>query len=402
MFKTLVDRFNVNSSDSDFHKLINYTERNNISPDEIGYLATKLADSGEKISVEGFSADIPSTGGPSSLSTLICPLILCEIGFKVVKLGVSGRPAGGVDVLAQIPGYKINFNKHQIENLLSKHDYIHFIASENFAPLDRILFDFRKRTNKINISALAIASLLSKKLVCGLTHTGLDIRVSRFGNFGRTFQEAIRNGQLFKEIAESLGIRVAYFVSNSNYAYQPYIGRGESLVALYKILYEDISSELLLREHLNYCLLMSLSMGNGVSTDDVIGIIKRNFIKNLTAQSASESNFKKRVNEILERKSFYVKSQETGFFDYNLEMIRDEITGIQKQFISNSKLFPDPCGVILLANHGDYVHKGECIAQVRFDSKMVNENILRDSFRGVFKTSIRMKQGKNFIVNHGW
>src|SRR5215211_2907021 len=50
-------------------------------------LARVLAGSGTSISINGdFVADVASTGGPSSLSTLISPLYLRACGAKVPKL----------------------------------------------------------------------------------------------------------------------------------------------------------------------------------------------------------------------------------------------------------------------------------------------------------------------------
>ena len=61
-------------------------------------LATILAASGERLSVDGaVVADVASTGGPASLSTLLTPLFLRAAGAIVPKLGVPGRPAGSID-----------------------------------------------------------------------------------------------------------------------------------------------------------------------------------------------------------------------------------------------------------------------------------------------------------------
>ena len=51
-------------------------------------------------------ADVASTGGPGSLSTLLPPFVLSTLGCNVVKLGVPGRSAGAIDSLATLPGRK--------------------------------------------------------------------------------------------------------------------------------------------------------------------------------------------------------------------------------------------------------------------------------------------------------
>lgn len=50
------------------------------------------------------TADAASASAPLSLSALLGPLYLGAAGLFVPKIVVSGRPAGGVDCLAQING----------------------------------------------------------------------------------------------------------------------------------------------------------------------------------------------------------------------------------------------------------------------------------------------------------
>src|SRR5690606_14039939 len=127
----------------------------------IAELTKVLATSGETLKFSSYNtADIPSTGGPSSLSTIISPLILKEY-FAVPKLGIVGRPAGGIDVLAQIEGYNLKLSKKGIYEIIDKTQYCHFISNNQFAPLDSELFKYRSENGFKNVSGLVIASLLS-------------------------------------------------------------------------------------------------------------------------------------------------------------------------------------------------------------------------------------------------
>ncbi|HET9745177.1 MAG TPA: hypothetical protein VFP97_05650, partial [Chitinophagaceae bacterium] len=64
---------------------------------EIAYLATGLAKSGVilDLNISDSSYDIPSTGGHGSLTTLISPLVLVNLGKKVFKLAVPVCPCRG-------------------------------------------------------------------------------------------------------------------------------------------------------------------------------------------------------------------------------------------------------------------------------------------------------------------
>lgn len=227
--------------------IIDRAKKKGLSVQEIARLATVYASSGESVSFSKYSgsiADIASTGGPSSISTLLCPLYLTYLGATVSKLGVPGRPAGGIDVLAQIDGYKTQLSSQEIHAVFKMCGYAHFNAGK-FAPLDSAIFKYRKETDALNIPDLVIASLISKKLCVDVNNVGLDVRVSRFGNFGATWSEAKENSIKFCEVATFLGKNAKCFLTNGTYPYQPYIGRGEALLALHKVFYGDMEEALL-------------------------------------------------------------------------------------------------------------------------------------------------------------
>ena len=139
-FKQYIGELSANYSDKNMHNLCNYIKNNPFNKYEIAELTCILAHSGKTLSFSDCqTADIPSTSGPSSLSTIICPLILKEY-FSVPKLGIVGHPAGGIDVLSQIEGYKTRLNRNDVYQIIEKTNYCHFISNNEYAPLDGLLF----------------------------------------------------------------------------------------------------------------------------------------------------------------------------------------------------------------------------------------------------------------------
>src|SRR5437879_3175052 len=93
--------------------IIEYFTTNSGDVDSIAALAKALAASGDIWSwPSDFQpvSDVPSTGGPTSLTTLVCPYILAGSGCFVPKLSVPGSIAGALDVLELIAGFNINLD----------------------------------------------------------------------------------------------------------------------------------------------------------------------------------------------------------------------------------------------------------------------------------------------------
>lgn len=88
----LIERFKSSRTNENMRDLCSMVKNTTTFEEhKITKLAKVLAKSGETLKFSNYNtADIPSTGGPSSLSTLISPLILKEI-FAVPKLGIVGR-----------------------------------------------------------------------------------------------------------------------------------------------------------------------------------------------------------------------------------------------------------------------------------------------------------------------
>jgi pyrimidine-nucleoside phosphorylase len=384
--REILDSFLCCPDEANMDILVSYSRKYDLNDNEILYLANGLANSGDRIRLEnGMNVcDIPSTGGPSSLSTLLCPLFLKILGNNVLKLGVPGRPAGGIDVLSQISGYKINPDLKQLYEWINSSSYVHFIASENFTPLDALLFQYRKRTNAVDIPSLVIASLLSKKIAVGLNYVGLDIRVSSFGNFGKTWDEAYHNGVRFNKIANLAGILSKCFLTNGNIPQQPYIGRGEAIVALQKIFTSNFDTYL--AKHLEHCFAMANSISiNKSSNGYSLNSLREAFYENIRIQEGLISSFEQIAETVNEQHKYNIYASESGVLSIDMEKIRKALLNIQSK---SDELFPDNCGLILKAMSNTHIDKGEIICTFRCEDqyKEVFAIDLKSSFGTTLKT----------------
>lgn len=363
-FKTIVDRFIDEASESSMEALVSYVRSNAISDDGIAYLASSCAEaSGFVWKSLANSADVPSTGGPSSLTTLLCPLFLRAFGYRVPKLGVPGRPAGGIDVMAQIPGYKFSMTDSEAHKILDQAGYVHFLADQFHGRHDAQLFSFRKAHNALNLGPLVIASLLTKKLIVGISFVGLDVRVSPWGNFGHSWREARLNAKRFCAVASVLGISSVCFLTNASVPYQPYFGRGESLVALGAIF--DGTPPVELKNHLDLCYAIARGTVGDFGPRPTEATLRVHFEENLRAQGTSIEAFSQKVKEIKRLHEYALKAVNDGFLDIDIEALRQTLVAAQKTLSVPADIFADPVGLIFRRSPGEYLLKGETVATVR-------------------------------------
>lgn len=365
--KRIIDKFVSDPSEVTMQTLIDQVRFSGVSDDDLAHLALALGNSGNLISFngKGLTADLASTGGPTSLSTLLVPLYLRAMGCRVPKLGVPGRPAGGVDVLAQVPGYRVDLNSYELKKCMEQCGYAHFLASAEYAPLDAMLFKYRQKVGAQDVPELAIASLLSKKVAVGLERAALDVRVAPHGNFGKTWDQARQNAQRFIRVSSIVGIDAVAFLTDARFPYQPYVGRGEALVALGEVF--SGSWNLRLRNHVNLCIAMACKTANGSSQGNAQGPldIEDFFYENLRAQGSGRDAFKEYVQKIEAEHKFNFCAKKAGFVDVKLNRIRDLIVLFQKKSQEIASDFPDGMGIILRRTSGDFVLTGELIATVR-------------------------------------
>lgn len=332
---------------------------------ETASLAETYASSGIRLTfqVQG-TADVASTGGPASLSTLIAPLMLVDLGLAVPKLAVPGRPAGGLDVLAQIPGYAIDLDPSQISQTIEACGYAHFISSDRYAPMDAETFAYRQSIGAQQVPSLVIASLLAKKLAAGVSRVGLDVRVARHGNFGATFEQARANSARFVAVARLLGLEAVCVLSDVTHPPQPFIGRTEALWALHSVFSGE--GETWLLDHISQIARMIAALcGETAATDPKV--LVRRFEANLAAQGASLNAFEKIAQAAEGDHLRTVDAPMSGCIVYDLEAIRDSIVATQHKLSSNVR-FPDPAGVRLLKRPGARVEAGESVMSVRASS----------------------------------
>ena len=337
------------------------------SSEDLARLTEVLAASGASIGKPAAERiDVASTGGPGSLTTLLAPLAAVACGALVSKIAVPGRPAGGIDTLGSIPGFQAELDVKYARAVLESCGYLHTMAGDRFCPLDAAFFVWRQGNGAQAIPELAIASLLSKKLAAGVGRVVLDIRVGPHGNFGPDRGAAYENANRFLEVASALGVNAACSLSGVSGIAQPYIGRGEALVALNQAL-DGVASGWLLR-HVHDCLaLASLAVGSdAVLEDAMLAGSARAHESMLSEHGVEFREYDEHVEHVRLASRVEIVAKESGYAAIDIDGVRRVLVKRQRTAVSETGgYFPDPCGVILNANTDEWVSNGHVLASVR-------------------------------------
>jgi pyrimidine-nucleoside phosphorylase len=327
---------------------------------DIAELARVLAASGAMLEPVADRADVASTGGPGSLSTLLCPLYLQAMGVSVGKLAVPGRPAGGVDVLATIPGYRAEMTLAEAAAALTDHRHVHLAAGSSWTPLDAAFFRYRQASGAQALPDLATASLLSKKLAMGVTCVGLDVRVAPHGNFGASADAARGSALRFAAAASRLGMDATCFLTDARRPMQPFLGRGEALMAIDHVI-SGAAGGWLATHAADCCLMASCTVGSGESAAPEPGALRDALVAVLRAHGTTVAAFEHRVAAVRRQPRITLRAECDGYVAYDLVGLRDVLVRRQR----GGDAGEDPAGVILVSGHGEAIARGRELMSVR-------------------------------------
>lgn len=145
-------------------------------------LTLALCDSGSRLrwdDLPGPLLDKHSTGGVGDCTSLLLAPLLAACGAYVPMISGRGlgHTGGTLDKLESIPGYTINPVDARMRAVLADAGCVIVGQSDALAPADRRLYAVRDVTATVDVPALMVASILSKKLAGGAQALVLDVKV---------------------------------------------------------------------------------------------------------------------------------------------------------------------------------------------------------------------------------
>ncbi len=188
-----------------------------MSAEETAALTDAMIRSGTVVdlsSVPGLKVDKHSTGGVGDKTSLILAPIAAAAGVPVPM--VSGRglghTGGTLDKLEAIPGFNVNLDLQEYQNVLKDCGLVLIGQTAEIAPADKTLYALRDATATVESIPLITASIMSKKLAEGIDGLVLDVKTGH-GAFMKTLDDSRALAASMVAIGRALGKRMRALIT---------------------------------------------------------------------------------------------------------------------------------------------------------------------------------------------
>ncbi|WP_110685364.1 thymidine phosphorylase [Salinicola aestuarinus] len=224
---------------------------NGMDRDESVALTESIRDSGQvmhwhDLELPGPVLDKHSTGGVGDLVSLVLGPWVAACGGHVPM--VSGRglghTGGTLDKLESIPGYDIAPCDATFRRLVKEVGVAIIGQTGSLAPADKRLYGVRDVTATVESIPLIVASILGKKLACGLDTLVMDVKVGS-GAFMPTPAASRELAEAIVAIGGDAGTRTSVLLTDMNQPLADCAGNALEVHAALRVLRgEDTSSRL--------------------------------------------------------------------------------------------------------------------------------------------------------------
>ncbi|OHZ03474.1 MULTISPECIES: thymidine phosphorylase [Salinicola] len=195
---------------------------NGMNRDEAVALTESIRDSGQvmrwdDLDLAGPVLDKHSTGGVGDLVSLVLGPWVAACGGHVPM--VSGRglghTGGTLDKLESIPGYDVTPSDETFRRLVKDVGVAIIGQTGSLAPADKRLYGVRDVTATVESIPLIVASILGKKLACGLETLVMDVKVGS-GAFMPTEEASRELAEAIVAIGCGAGTKTSVLLTDMN------------------------------------------------------------------------------------------------------------------------------------------------------------------------------------------
>jgi pyrimidine-nucleoside phosphorylase len=361
--------------------------------------------------------DKHSTGGVGDKTSLILVPVVSAAAKKIFGIGkvklpmVSGRglghTGGTLDKLESVPGFSPVKKIDEALQLLDRNGFFMIGQTEEIAPADRRIYALRDATATVDSIPLIVSSILSKKLAESLDGIVFDVKMGA-GAFMKSSESAKELAEALVSTSKMQKVDAIALLSRMEEPNGRAVGnfgeveecwdflQGNQEEGLKRLVTELGAQMLYLAGRRTFSLENCRQL---IEEESVSPQARELFQKMFENQGGKWSDFvRARENLPLGHVQFSLSAENSGFLSRCDALILGE--WVQKRGGGRRKV-TDPVdhrvGVVLRKKLGDFVKKGESLAEVIVKKEDMNSNIEHDLL-SAFEVSAVSPKKESLIV----
>ena len=372
-----------------------------LNEEETLNLTKEMAQSGDMIdlsSIKGIKTDKHSTGGVGDKTTLVVIPIVAACGVPVAKMSGRGlgHTGGTIDKLESIDGFRTSIEKEEFFDIVNKTGLCVIGQTGNIAPADKKMYALRDVTATVDSIPLIAASIMSKKIAAGSDAIVLDVKTGS-GAFMKTLDKSIELAETMVKIGNNAGRNTAALITDMDRPLGYAIGNSVEVIEATETL-KGMGPEDLAEVALNLAANMLCAAEKG-SYEECMEMAKEALksgkalqkLKDMVKAQGGNPEFLDNY-DLFKKEKFHaeVKSEEEGYItamDTEKYGEASVVLGAGRETKESS--IDLGAGIILKVKLGDYVKKGDDVAELLTDKKESLETAEK-----MIKESMKIETGK--------
>lgn len=353
--------------------------------EETAALTMAMAESGEQADlseIAGIKVDKHSTGGVGDTTTLVLAPLAAAAGVPVAKMSGRGlgHTGGTIDKLESIPGYQVERTKQQFIAQVNEIGVAVISQTGNIAPADKKLYALRDVTATVNSIPLIASSIMSKKIASGADAIVLDVKTGP-GAFMKTMEEAVKLAQAMVDIGKQVGRKTVALISSMDqplgYAVGNALEMKEAIDALKGNGPEDLE-QLCMKLGEQMLIVGGIETSEQAASERLKEVIRsgqalQKWQQWMTAQGGDASAAEDSARLPTAQFVVEVSASEDGY----VQAMASEQIGKAAMMLGAGRMTKDSsidlaAGIILRKKIGDYVRKGECLAELHWNDETID------------------------------